>query len=118
MELPAFNHPKAMGNDMTAYCGDTALTGNIAAQRALEAADLIVDTMMLLHSPEQEQILKTGTRILLAVEPPGSAGAHAAHRSRQGAGIGGRATAQTGALDSRQIRAGSDFRAAWGNTRQ
>lgn len=70
VELPAFNHPRAMGNDMTAYCGDTALTGNLAAQRALEAADLIVDTMMLLHSPEQEQILKTGTRILLAVEPP------------------------------------------------
>src|SRR5690606_30210803 len=70
VELPSFNHPRAMGNDMTAYCGDTALTGNLAAQRALEAADLIVDTMMLLHSPEQEQILKTGTRILLAVEPP------------------------------------------------
>ncbi|SQI39479.1 Uncharacterised protein [Serratia plymuthica] len=70
VELPSFNHPRAMGNDMTAYCGDTALTGNPAAQRALEAADLIVDTMMLLHSPEQEQILKTGTRILLAVEPP------------------------------------------------
>lgn len=69
VELPAFNHPTAMGRDMTAYCGDTALTGNVAAQRALEAADLIVDTMMLLHSPEQEQILKTGTRILLAVEP-------------------------------------------------
>ena len=70
VELPAFNHPTAMGRDMTAYCGDMALTGNLAAQRALEAADLIVDTMMLLHSPEQEQILKTGTRILLAVEPP------------------------------------------------
>lgn len=70
VELPAFNHPKAMGNDMTAYCGDTPLTGNIAAQHALEAADLVVDTMLLLHSPEQEQILKTGTRILLAVEPP------------------------------------------------
>lgn len=70
LELPAFNHPMAMGNDMTAYCGDTSLTGNIAAQRALETADLIIDTMMLLHSPEQEQILKTGTRILLAVEPP------------------------------------------------
>lgn len=70
VELPAINHPKAMGLDMTAYCGDTPLTGNRAAQRALEAADLIVDTMMLLHSPEQEQILKTGTRILLAVEPP------------------------------------------------
>lgn len=70
VELPAFNHPRAMGADMTAYCGDTPLTGNRAAQAALEAADLIVDTMMLLHSPEQEQILKTGTRILLAVEPP------------------------------------------------
>ncbi len=70
VELPALNMPKAMGNDMTAYCGDTPLTGNKAAQVALEAADLIVDTMMLLHSPEQEQILKTGTRILLAVEPP------------------------------------------------
>src|SRR5690606_15356529 len=67
VELHSFNHPQAMGIDMTAYCGDTALTGNLAAQRALEAADLIVDTMMLLHSPEQEQILKTGTRILLAV---------------------------------------------------
>jgi 2,5-dihydroxypyridine 5,6-dioxygenase len=70
VELPAFNAPKAMGNDMTGYCGDTALTGNTAAQRALECADLIIDTMLLLHSPEQEQILKTGTRILLAVEPP------------------------------------------------
>jgi 2,5-dihydroxypyridine 5,6-dioxygenase len=70
LDLPAFNPPTAMGFDLTAYCGDTALTGNVAAQRALEAADLIVDTMMLLHSPEQEQILKTGTRMLLAVEPP------------------------------------------------
>jgi len=70
VELPAFNHPTAMGNDMTAYCGDTALTGNLAAQRARKAAALVVDTMMLLPSPGQEQILKTGTRILLAVEPP------------------------------------------------
>jgi 2,5-dihydroxypyridine 5,6-dioxygenase len=70
VELAAFNAPMAMGNDMTAYCGDTSLTGNLAAQRALECADLIVDTMLLLHSPEQEQILRTGTRILLVVEPP------------------------------------------------
>ena len=48
VELPAFNAPVAMGNDMTAYCGDTALTGNLAAQRALEAADLIIDTMICL----------------------------------------------------------------------
>ena len=70
LELPGFHAQRSMGFDLTGYCGDTALTGNLAAQRALEAADLIVDTMMLLHSPEQERILKTGTRMLLAVEPP------------------------------------------------
>lgn len=70
VELPAFNHQTAMGNDLTAYVGHTALTDHPAAQQALMAADLVVDTMMLLHSPEQEMILKSGTRILLAVEPP------------------------------------------------
>lgn len=70
VELPAFNHRTAMGNDLTAYVGHTALTDHPAAQQALMAADLVVDTMMLLHSPEQEAILKSGTRILLAVEPP------------------------------------------------
>ena len=70
VELPAYNNDKAMGNDLTAYVGQTALTGHGAAQRALMAADLVVDTMMLLHSPEQEAILKSGTRMLLVVEPP------------------------------------------------
>ncbi len=70
VELPAFNHKTAMGNDLTAYVGHTALTGHPAGQEALMAADLVVDTMMLLHSPEQEAILKSGTRMLLAVEPP------------------------------------------------
>lgn len=70
VDLPAFNHQRAMGNDLTAYVGHTALTDHPAAQQALMAADLVVDTMMLLHSPEQEAILKSGTRILLAVEPP------------------------------------------------
>lgn len=70
VDLPAFNHRTAMGNDLTAYVGHTALTGHPAAQQALMASDLVVDTMMLLHSPEQEAILESGTRILLAVEPP------------------------------------------------
>lgn len=70
VELPSFNHRTSMGNDLTAYVGHTALTDHPAAQKALMAADLVVDTMMLLHSPEQEAILKSGTRILLAVEPP------------------------------------------------
>jgi len=70
VDLPAYNNDMAMGNDLTAYVGKTALTGHPAAQQALMAADLVVDTMMLLHSPEQEAILKSGTRMLLAVEPP------------------------------------------------
>lgn len=70
VELPAFNHDGAMGNDLTAYVGHTALTDHPAAQQALMAADLVLDTMMLLHSPEQEAILKSGTRMLLVVEPP------------------------------------------------
>lgn len=114
VELPAFNHPIAMGNDMTAYCGDTALTGNLAAQRALEAADLIVDTMLLLHSPEQEQILKTGTRMLLAVEPP-----EVLARMLPNAADKARVLAAEAVLKSaRSIRvtseAGTDFRADLG----
>lgn len=70
VELPAFNDPRAIGNDLTAIVGQTPLSGHKAALEALMAADLIVDTMMLLHSPEQERILKSGTRMLLAVEPP------------------------------------------------
>lgn len=114
VELPSFNAPMAMGNDMTAYCGDTALTGNLAAQRALEAADLVVDTMMLLHSPEQEQILKTGTRILLAVEPPEVLARmlpNAADKARVQA-----AEARFKQARSIQVRsaAGSDFHASLG----
>lgn len=70
VELPALHDPRAVGNDLTAIVGNTPLTGNLAAMQALMAADLVVDTMMLLHSPEQGEILDSGTRMLLAVEPP------------------------------------------------
>jgi 2,5-dihydroxypyridine 5,6-dioxygenase len=70
VELPAVNHSSAMGNDLTGYLGDTPLRGHTAAKQALEAADLIVDTMLLLHSPEQGEILNSGSRMLLVVEPP------------------------------------------------
>jgi 2,5-dihydroxypyridine 5,6-dioxygenase len=70
VELPTTNHVAAMGNDLTAYVGDTPLSGHKAAQQALAGADLVVDTMLLLHSPEQTELLKNGSRILLVVEPP------------------------------------------------
>lgn len=70
VDLPPVNHASAMGNDLTGYVGDTPLRGHKAAQKALEAADLIIDTMLLLHSPEQGEILSKGSRMLLVVEPP------------------------------------------------
>jgi 2,5-dihydroxypyridine 5,6-dioxygenase len=70
VDLPAVNHASAMGNDLTGYVGDTPMRGHTAAQKALEAADLIIDTMLLLHSPEQGEILRKGSRMLLVVEPP------------------------------------------------
>lgn len=70
LDLPPVNGEKALSRDSLAYLGTTPLTGNPAAIAALKASDLVLDLMTLLFSPEQLDILKTGTRILLAVEPP------------------------------------------------
>lgn len=70
LDLPPVNGDKALSRDPLAYLGTTALTGNRAAIAALKESDLVLDLMTLLFSPEQHDILKTGTRILLAVEPP------------------------------------------------
>jgi 2,5-dihydroxypyridine 5,6-dioxygenase len=70
LDLPPVNGEKALSRDSLAYLGTTPLTGNPAAIAALKASDLVLDLMTLLFSPEQLEILKTGTRILLAVEPP------------------------------------------------
>lgn len=70
MNLPPINGEKALSRDKSGYVGKTPLAFNKAALAGLMAADMIIDTMQLLFSKEQEEILKTGTRILLAVEPP------------------------------------------------
>lgn len=70
LDLPPINGEKALSRDSLAYLGTTPLTGNRAAIAALKESDLVLDLMTLLFSPEQLDILKTGTRILLAVEPP------------------------------------------------
>jgi 2,5-dihydroxypyridine 5,6-dioxygenase len=49
--------------------GDTPLKGNRPAIEALKQADLVVDTVFLLFSPEQLEIQASGTRILLMIEP-------------------------------------------------
>lgn len=68
--LPPVNGDKALSRDTLAYLGTTPLTGNTAAIAALKASDLVLDLMTLLFSPEQHEILASGTKILLAVEPP------------------------------------------------
>ncbi|MGO3740952.1 2,5-dihydroxypyridine 5,6-dioxygenase [Kerstersia sp.] len=68
--LPPVNAEKSLSRDPLAYLGTTPLTGNPAAIAALKASDLVLDLMTLLFSPEQHEILASGARILLAVEPP------------------------------------------------
>ncbi|MCY0387006.1 2,5-dihydroxypyridine 5,6-dioxygenase [Robbsia sp. Bb-Pol-6] len=70
LDLLPVNGDKALSRDALAYLGTTPLTGNHAAIAALKASDLVLDLMTLLFSPEQHDILKGGTKILLAVEPP------------------------------------------------
>lgn len=70
LDLPPVNGEKSLSRDSLAYLGTTPLTGNRAAIAALKASDLVLDLMTLLFSPEQHEILASGTKILLAVEPP------------------------------------------------
>lgn len=70
VHIPAINGEKALSRDKSGYIGKTQLAVNPAAVAALKASDMVVDTMQLLFSKEQEDILKTGTRMLLACEPP------------------------------------------------
>jgi len=70
LDLQPLNADKALSRDPLAYLGTTPLTGNTAAIAMLKESDLVLDLMTLLFSPEQLDILKTGTKILLAIEPP------------------------------------------------
>ena len=70
LTLPPLNGDVSLSRDKSGYVGHTALKGNRPALEAMKHSDLVIDTMMLLFSPEQDEILKTGARMLLACEPP------------------------------------------------
>ena len=70
LDVLPLNGEKSLSRDSLGYVGTTPLTGNPAAIAALKASDLVLDLMTLLFSPEQLDILQSGTKILLAVEPP------------------------------------------------
>ena len=62
LDLPPVNGEKALSRDSLAYLGTTPLTGNKPAIAALKESDLVLDLMTLLFSPEQHEILATGTK--------------------------------------------------------
>ena len=64
MRLPA----PLPGNGAWAV-GETGLAGNPEAVEALKRADMVVDLIFLLFSPEQMAIQAAGARVLTAVEP-------------------------------------------------
>jgi len=70
LTLPPLNGDVALSRDKSGFVGKTPLAGNRTALAALKASDLVIDTMLLLFSPEQAEILQAGARMLLAVEPP------------------------------------------------
>ncbi|MGV3569764.1 MAG: 2,5-dihydroxypyridine 5,6-dioxygenase [Ramlibacter sp.] len=70
LDLTGVNAEKSLSRDPLAYLGTTPLTGNRPAIAALKASDYVLDLMTLLFSPEQHEVLSSGARILLAVEPP------------------------------------------------
>jgi 2,5-dihydroxypyridine 5,6-dioxygenase len=68
--LPAIARASTTVPGVGEVYGVTGLTGLGAAIQACQAADLVVDLAILLHSAEQEQILAAGTRMLMITEPP------------------------------------------------
>jgi 2,5-dihydroxypyridine 5,6-dioxygenase len=65
-EAPA----RAVAGEGTAYAGPTAVAGNPIAAEAMKRANLVIDLMGMYRGSEQEEILASGTRILLVKEPP------------------------------------------------
>lgn len=65
---------RSFGNPPTtaqgALWGLTPLTGHRAGVEILKGADMLIDLIGLLHSPEQVEIQQAGTRVLMVVEPP------------------------------------------------
>ncbi|MFA1625723.1 leucyl aminopeptidase [Rhizobium mongolense] len=61
--------PAPLLGDGSWAVGQTGLAGNPEAVEALKKADMVVDLIFLLFSPEQMAIQAAGARVLTAVEP-------------------------------------------------
>jgi 2,5-dihydroxypyridine 5,6-dioxygenase len=70
LHIPPAAPIRTVGADRTSFVGVTPLSGNRAAIETLKNVSFVADLMGLLHSPEQLEILKAGTRMLMVLEPP------------------------------------------------
>lgn len=70
LDIPPMWDPAESGTDPTAVTGQSQLDDNPMALAAMKEADLVIDLVFLLFTPAQREVLKTGTRMLLAYEPP------------------------------------------------
>ncbi|GAA0525089.1 2,5-dihydroxypyridine 5,6-dioxygenase [Pigmentiphaga sp. GD03639] len=59
-----------VGADPTVVSGASPIDDDPMALAAMKAADLVIDTVFLLFTPGQRAVLESGTRMLLAYEPP------------------------------------------------
>jgi 2,5-dihydroxypyridine 5,6-dioxygenase len=70
MHMPTLRPEERPDAKEGTFVGLTPVTGQRLAVETLKKADFVVDLLLLLHSPEQVEILQAGTRMLLVVEPP------------------------------------------------
>jgi 2,5-dihydroxypyridine 5,6-dioxygenase len=70
LDIPPLWDPGESGTDPTAVTGRSQLDDNPMALAAMKEADLVIDLVFLLFTPAQREVLKSGTRMLLAYEPP------------------------------------------------
>jgi len=71
LDLPALrSYGAAPTTAQGALWGKTPLTGHRSGVEILKRANIVVDLVGLLHSPEQVEIQRAGARILMVVEPP------------------------------------------------
>lgn len=70
LDLPPAPPRGPHGPERNTYLGVTPLTGQRLATEVLKQADMVVDLMGLLHSPELAEILAARTRMLMVLEPP------------------------------------------------
>lgn len=70
LDVEPFWDRREAGADPISVTGVSPIDGNPIAFTAMKEADLVIDLMHLLFTPAQRAVIESGTRMLLAYEPP------------------------------------------------